>query len=572
MRKLSWLRTHNLSQQLLFSCGLSLATVGLGTLWINYQLIQSDLEKQVRTRAQIITQSIKFASEGLLEVEQRHILRRILQNYATLPAIIEITIVNGDGTILADSQESQKRLYTDKHPQLRQGIHQSANTEIATTYEMVLDKKPVLVQILPFRSVLFGTSGRRGLAIAIVDLRQMKAQAGKAFLTSTLTLLSGIVIILWLMWVLIRRNVLRPLNILNQAVAISKETATFSMPEKIPANEIQFLANTFQAVFEQLQTHEQLKDEITQRQKVEETLRESEARERSKSEELAQTLQELQQAQIQLVQSEKMSSLGQLVAGVAHEINNPVNFIYGNLGHLDDYSQDLLRVIHLYQEHLKMNPEFQALSEKIDLIYIQEDLPKVITSMKVGTHRIREIVLSLRTFSRLDEAEFKAVEIHEGIDSTLMILQHRLKEQQNRPAIQVIKNYSKLPLLECYAGQINQVFMNILSNAIDTLEERMLKEPLLPKITIHTSLIDSDWVKIAIADNGLGMPENIQKQIFNPFFTTKSVGKGTGMGMSISYQIITEKHKGFLECSSINGAGTEFVIKIPIYQHTAGNS
>ncbi|MCC5636737.1 PAS domain S-box protein [Nostoc sp. CHAB 5844] len=288
-----------------------------------------------------------------------------------------------------------------------------------------------------------------------------------------------------------------------------------------------------------------------------------EAQLRQQAEDLAQTLQELQRTQAQMIQAEKMSSLGQLVAGVAHEINNPVNFIHGNLSHLEEHTQDLLRVIDLYQ--LSNLPEFQTLSEDIDLEYIQEDLPKILSSMKVGTQRIRQIVLSLRTFSRMDEAEFKAVDIHEGIDSTLMILQNRLKEKPEFPKIHVCKEYGNLPLVECYAGQLNQVFMNILANAIDAIEGGIGQEQ-LPTITIRTSLIDSEWVKISIADNGIGMPEQIQKQIFNPFFTTKPVGKGTGMGMSISYQIITEKHAGKLECYSTPGQGTEFVMMIPIQQ------
>ncbi|QKQ72209.1 PAS domain S-box protein [Nostoc sp. TCL240-02] len=316
--------------------------------------------------------------------------------------------------------------------------------------------------------------------------------------------------------------------------------------------------------------------DIRDRQQIEAQLRQH-------AEDLAQTLQELQRTQAQMIQAEKMSSLGQLVAGVAHEINNPVNFIHGNLSHLEEHTQDLLRLINSYQ--IINPPEFQngncysgeasyalaeqlnpllTLCQEIDLEYIQKDLPKILNSMKVGTQRIRQIVLSLRTFSRMDEAEFKAVDIHEGIDSTLMILQHRLKEKPEFPEINVIKNYGSLPLVECYAGQLNQVFMNIFANAIDALEQKTDNEVSLPQITIHSTLIDSHWVKIAIADNGLGMPEGVEKQVFNPFFTTKPVGKGTGMGMSISYQIITEKHGGKLECYSKPGQGTEFVIKIPI--------
>ena len=284
------------------------------------------------------------------------------------------------------------------------------------------------------------------------------------------------------------------------------------------------------------------------------------------------TLEDLQRTQTQLVQAEKMSSLGQLVAGVAHEINNPVNFIYANLAYVDEYTHSLLNLVQLYEKHYPQpNPEIQAEAEAIDLEFLQEDLIKVLGSMKIGTDRIRQIVLSLRNFSRLDEAEFKAVNIHEGIDSTLLILQHRWKARPDHLEIEVIKDYGTLPEVECYPGQLNQVLMNILANAIDALEEASTKRTLQERdkpdrITIRTLVVDSRWVEIAIADTGDGIAEAVQERIFDPFFTTKPVGKGTGIGMSISYQIIVEKHKGKLKCFSRPREGTEFVIQIPIWQ------
>jgi two-component system, NtrC family, sensor kinase len=286
---------------------------------------------------------------------------------------------------------------------------------------------------------------------------------------------------------------------------------------------------------------------------------------------LEQTLIELKRTQAQLIHAEKMSSLGQLVAGVAHEINNPVNFIHGNLAYLGEYSQNLLNIVQLYQRHYpNAVAEIQAQADAIDLDFLQNDLLRILNSMNLGTDRIRNIVLSLRIFSRMDEAEFKPVDIHEGIDSTLLILQHRLKNKPKYSEIQVIQKYGNLPLVECYAGQLNQVFMNILANAIDAIDEINEKRTLEERkanssqITISTSTIDLEWVQIAIADTGIGIPESIKKQIFNPFFTTKPIGKGTGMGMAISHQIITEKHGGKLTCFSTPGRGTEFVIHIPV--------
>lgn len=302
----------------------------------------------------------------------------------------------------------------------------------------------------------------------------------------------------------------------------------------------------------------------------------------AKSQELQQTLQELQRTQSQLIQTEKMSSLGQLVAGVAHEINNPVNFIYGNLSHADDYMQDLLNLVELYRTHYpQANLEIEEEIERIDLDYLVEDFPQILASMKLGANRIKDIVKSLRTFSRLDESDMKSVDLHENIDSTLMILQNRLKGKSDRPPIQVIKEYGTIPEISCYVGQINQVFMNVLGNAIDAVEmkgedwvknetDTLVQPPVQlpnPLIRITTTQVEGNQVKIAIADNGIGMkPEAISK-IFDPFYTTKPIGKGTGLGLAISYEIIVEKHRGTMQCLSEIGKGTEFIIQVPLEQN-----
>lgn len=286
-------------------------------------------------------------------------------------------------------------------------------------------------------------------------------------------------------------------------------------------------------------------------------------------------LQELQQAQAQLLQTEKMSSLGHLVAGIAHEINNPINFIYGNLNYANDYIEDLLRLLEVYREQIPYtNSAIQAEIEAIDLDFVKEDLPKVLSSMKMGADRICQIVRSLRNFSRTDEEAMQLVNLHEGIDGTLLILQHRLKANGKSQGIKVIKEYGDLPLVECYPGQMNQVFMNLLSNAIDALEEGSREEPSSlpatrdpePTIRICTEISRPNIISVRIADNGPGMTAEVKTRLFESFFTTKPVGKGTGLGLPISRQIVVEKHGGSLECISQVGQGTEFLIEIPQLQ------
>ncbi|MDY6901256.1 MAG: ATP-binding protein [Cyanobacteriota bacterium] len=287
---------------------------------------------------------------------------------------------------------------------------------------------------------------------------------------------------------------------------------------------------------------------------------------------LAQTLETLQDAQLQLVQSEKMSALGNLVAGIAHEINNPIGFVAGNLKMARQYVGDLFGLVELYQKYYpNPEPEIQEEIEEIDLEYLRDDLPKLFNSLKIGSERIRNISTSLRSFSRGDTEHQIPFDIHEGIDSTLLILRHRLKSDESRPAIKVIKNYADLPLINCFSGQLNQVFMNLFANAIDALEESNLGksfeeiEANLNTIEIITSLIeDENTAIIKIRDNALGIPEEIQQRIFENLFTTKAVGKGTGLGLSIARQIIVDKHEGNLSFNSEIGKGTEFVIEIPI--------
>ncbi|MEM9771296.1 MAG: ATP-binding protein [Cyanobacteria bacterium P01_D01_bin.73] len=391
---------------------------------------------------------------------------------------------------------------------------------------------------------------------------QLKIVYGNAILSALL----GLFIIFW-----ITRSLMRPLKEMTSLTQKSVEERDFNVTVPISSSdELGTLGETFNAytVFTS-----QLLREKTESNEI-----------------LNSTLEELKKKQIQLVQSEKMSSLGQLVAGVAHEINNPVSFIHGNLDHVKDQTDSLFQVVKLYGEvcdrhQLALNNDEKEELEELELNFIKADLPKVLQSMRMGTERIQEIVLSLRNFSRKDEAEQKTVDIHDGLQSTLSILSHRLKATSTQPKITVDRNYGQLPAVSCYPGLLNQVFMNVLSNAIDAVRERAEVLNAVPMvagghpidqesdqdiyhIAITTQQLQGkdggDYVEIAIADRGQGIQPELQSRIFDPFFTTKPVGQGTGLGMSISYQIITEQHNGSITCESQWGKGTAFRIRIPV--------
>ncbi|MBE9225465.1 GAF domain-containing protein [Phormidium sp. LEGE 05292] len=737
----------SLFSQLLAGFAISLTTVGLTTLSLNYLSVASNLEHEVQERAEAIARSIDFANKGLLETGNIRALKQIVQKYATFPEVVEVLIIDPNGNTLAHTNsEEQSQSYKSTHPELISIIQQIMQTGVEAHHFMRMHNKPVIVYLSPFQSELFNISKQHGLVLVVIDREIEQQKAQQIFWQSTATMGTGFLLIIGIMGFVVRKIVLKPLDRLNKAVLISNKTKKFSLPTHLPNSEIKFLADTFDTIFHQQQQiemvlneraellrkqnillsnlakhraiidgnlqefaqeitliiahllnverasvwlydshdnylvclnlfepisqghsagaklnladypayfkaidtedlisaydahHDPRTSEFSQtyltplnirsmldvpirlkgktvgvlcvekvavcrlwsaedenflrsiaelfalaieardRQLAEQALKQSEILLRQQAKELETTLQELKLTQSQMIQNEKMSSLGQMVAGVAHEINNPVNFIYGNITHVNQYFRDLWNILQLYQRVYPIpTQEFQAGIEEIDLDFLAEDLPKVLSSMKVGIERIGEIVRSLRIFSRLDEAEFKEADLHQGIDSTLMILEHRLQTNSERSQIKIVKNYSHIPQIECYPGQLNQVLLNIINNSIDALEEKMeiLKiqqkkslSQFTPTIVITTESINYYWIRIRIVDNGLGISQEVQSKLFDPFFTTKPVGKGTGLGLSISYQIIVEKHNGKLYYSSEVGKGTEFAIEIPVCQNS----
>lgn len=738
-----------LADQLLTSFGLLLLFAGSTSLGLNYFLHQANLQQELQTKAVSITRSLQIAVKTTAESNHLEQLESIVADYGDLPGVLEVMVLDGYGNTLAHTLPAEAdHPITAVHPQLTQWLETAnrTSTEIFETTE--LHQQPILVHILPLKLDASGQKTAPRLVVAMLDLNTIQQESHQSFLIATLGMLGITLGALGVMGVILKKKVLTPLTSLTQQVMNSNEHGDLVITQALPNNEIRWLAETFNHVFQSRYQAEQTlhyrviwfqnqsvvlnrlakQRDITEgnfqlaAQAITEATAETlmvdrvsvwlydeaknylncidlfahhlmqptlrghsadlslavvdypvyfqavetseqpiavddvytdartlefiesyliplniqsmldvpirvggrtvgilciervgqtyfwtpedqsfarsigdivalsvEARDRKlaeqrlrhQAEDLQKTLQELKRTQAQMIQSEKMSSLGQMVAGVAHEINNPVNFIYGNINLAEGDVKALLDLLQMYQQYYPQPaPEIVRLIDEIDLDFLTTDLPKMLTSMQVGAERIRSIVRSLRTFSRLDEADYKTANVHEGIDSTLLILQHRLKATSLQPAIQIIKHYGKIPEIDCYPGQLNQALLQIISNAIDALQAKMFVPPELsqaealpterdavaisPTITITTQQVAATHIEIQIADNGVGMSPAVQARLFDPFFTTKPVGKGTGLGLSISYQIVVQKHRGRLQCVSTPQQGTTFTLELPI--------
>ncbi|MEB3294927.1 MAG: ATP-binding protein [Synechococcales bacterium] len=451
-----------------------------------------------------------------------------------------------DKTERIKAEDSDNDLIRATMRHLRKTYPSLQALQTAQTFEFKHDGQREFVQVTPWRDEL----GLDWLVVVTIPEKDFLDKINANTRITILLCLASLICAIALS-VLFARWLTAPINRLNQA---SQTMALGNWAQHIQGSEIRELdelARSFNQMAAQLQESFD---------NLENTNSHLEQRVVERTQELAGALEELQQTQAQLIQTEKMSSLGQMVAGIAHEVNNPVNFIHGNLNCFRNYLGDLQQMLDLYRQHYPQPvAEIQDYAEDCDFEFMLSDLPKLVSSMQEGTKRIREIVLSLRNFSRLDESEMKRVDLHQGLDSTLLMLTHRLKNKEGTGQIEVVKKYGELPTTECYPGQLNQVFLNVLSNAIDAIESVEN-----PTIEIRTKIEDKQAI-ISITDNGIGIPETDQNKLFDPFFTTKEVGKGTGLGLSISYQII-QKHKGTIQCISSPDNGATFIIQIPLNQ------
>jgi signal transduction histidine kinase len=519
---------------------------------------------------------------GVVAVEQRLSQISNFLRFLKVSPTGKTFILERNGLLVANSSTEQPFTIINEKPQRLKGENSSDYLIQATAKYLIqhfgdiskikntqqldlnLNQQRQFVLVTPWQDDL----GLDWLVVVVVPEADFMEQI-YANTRTTILLCFGALILAVVIGIYTSRRIIIPIQHLTEAATAMSDGCLEQKVENSRVHEIRLLTKAFNRMAVQLRSA--FTDLEKTNQELENANSELENRVEKRTEELTQALRNLKLAQAKLVQNEKMSSLGQLVAGIAHEINNPISFIYGNLVHARQYLQTLLITFSLYQKHYPQPiREIQEHLEEADISFIEEDFPKLLNSIKVGTERINNIILSLRIFSRLDEAELKTVDIHTGLDSTLLLLQHRfINNTFLKSEIKVIKIYGQLPKIECYSGQMNQVFFSIINNAIDALERGLGDNFSTPQIQITTEVAQDNLVLFRIRDNGCGIPEEALSKIFDPFFTTKPVGKGTGLGLSICYQVIVEKHKGQLSCVSTLGEGTEFAIAIPIQQSSS---